>query len=215
MRIGILGSGEVGRALGTGFASTGHSVMIGTRHPDQPELREWSHAKPGERLIGTPSETAEYGELLVVSTLGIATVEAVLAAGVPHFENKVVIDTTNPLKFAESGAPELAIGFTTSAGEELQKLLPKAHVVKAFNIVGNVHFFRPSFPGGPPDMYICGNDSAAKKTVTELLHKFGWTSVIDLGGIKSARELESLCILWVKTAMTLGNWNIAFKVLRK
>ncbi len=215
MRVGILGSGDVGRALGTGFATIGHSVMIGTRHPDQPHLREWSETEPGERLLGTPSEAAEYGELMVVSTLGVATTEAVLSAGVHHFGTKVVIDTTNPLRFEEGGAPSLAIGLTTSAGEELQKLLPSARVVKAFNIVGNVHFFRPSFPGGPPDMYVCGNDGPAKQTVTDVLHRFGWPSVIDLGGIESSRELESLCILWVKTAMALGNWNIAFKVLRK
>jgi 8-hydroxy-5-deazaflavin:NADPH oxidoreductase len=215
MRIGILGSGDVGRALGTGFASLGHEVLIGTRHPEQPKIQEWVHATPGNRSVGSFEEAADFGDLIVMATLGVAGAEVVKLAGPERFGQKVVIDTTNPLVFGENAPPSLAIGHTSSAGEELQKLLPHARVVKAFNIVGNAHFFRPVFPGGPPDMYICGNDAAAKQTVTEVLQEFGWPSVIDLGPIECSRELESLCILWVKTALTIGNWNIAFKVLRK
>ena len=132
-----------------------------------------------------------------------------------HFDGKIVIDATNPLAFSAQGAPSLAIGLTTSAGEENQKAVPKARVVKAFNIVGNPHMFRPTFPNGPPDMYICGNDATAKKQVEKILHDFGWPSVIDIGGIEGSRELESLCVLWVKSAVGLGNFNIAFKLLRK
>jgi 8-hydroxy-5-deazaflavin:NADPH oxidoreductase len=215
MKVGILGSGEVAQTLGSAFLATGHEVRLGTRHPARPELAAWKLRAGKKGSIGSFAEAATFGSLVVLATHGLSTIDALRAAGVARFDGKVVIDATNPLTAEGEGAPRLAIGFTTSNGEEVQTALPKAHVVKAFNIIGNPHMFRPNFPGGPPDMYICGNDEAAKRTVEGILHDFGWPSVIDLGGIDASRELESLCILWVKTALRLGNWNIAFKVLRK
>jgi 8-hydroxy-5-deazaflavin:NADPH oxidoreductase len=215
MKVGILGSGVVARALATGFVAVGHEVRIGTRHPDQAQVVEWVRNSGGKGAAASPADAAAFGELIVLAVPGLAVPEAVNSAGQAPFNGKVVIDPTNPLTFHENAPPSLGISGTTSAGEELQKLLPHARVVKAFNIVGNAHFFRPTFPGGPPDMYICGNEAAAKQQVEQLLHTFGWPSVIDLGGIEGSRELESLCILWVKSALTLGNWNIAFKLLRK
>ena len=188
---------------------------MGTRHPDQAELKEWKNSARGKGSVGSFSDASAFGEVVVGATLGVATADAVQAAGIPRFDGKVVIDATNPLEFRENAPPSLAVGFTTSAGEELQKLLPKGRVVKAFNTIGNARLFRPSFPGGPPDMFICGNDPSAKQAVTSILHEFGWPSVIDTGGIEGARELESLCVLWVKCAMVLGNWGIGFKLLRK
>jgi len=215
MKVGILGSGEVARSLGMGFATLGHEVKLGTRRPDQPDLVNWATETHPKGSVGSFGDAAEFGELLVVATRGVANAEAVRAAGIPHFDGKVVIDATNPLVLSEHAPPTLAIGHSTSAGEELQRLLPKARVVKAFNTIGNASFFRPTFPGGPPDMFLCGNDAAAKQVVTTVLREFGWPTVIDTGGIEGARELESLCVLWVKTALSLGNWNIGFKVLRK
>jgi 8-hydroxy-5-deazaflavin:NADPH oxidoreductase len=215
MKVGILGSGDVARSLGNGFTTLGHEVKLGTRHPDQPKLGAWVTASKGKGSVGSFSDAAAFGEVVVVATLGVATADAVRAAGLHRFDGKVVIDATNPLVLKENAPPSLALGHTTSAGEELQKLLPRARVVKAFNTIGNASFFRPTFPGGPPDMFLCGNDAAAKQTVTGILHDFGWPSVVDTGGIEGARELESLCVLWVKTALSLGTFNIGFKVLRK
>ncbi len=215
MKVGILGSGDVARSLGTGFVASGHHVMLGSREPGNPKIEEWARGTGGAGSGGTFTEAAKFGEVVVVATLGVASSDVVRLAGPDYFTGKVVIDATNPLQFDGSGPPRLAIGFSTSAGEELQKLLPRARVVKAFNIVGNAHFYRPTFPGGPPDMIICGNDASAKETVTHLLHEFGWPNVIDIGGIEGARELETLCILWVKTALKLQSFDIAFKVLRK
>jgi hypothetical protein len=135
-------------------------------------------------------------------------------AGPGNFAGKVVIDAINPLEFVPNAPPRLAIGHTDSAGERVQRWLPSAKVVKAFNIVGNVHMFKPQFPGGPPDMFICGNDDAAKQTVTEILKDFGWPA-IDIGGIEGSRLLEPLCILWVGYGIRSGSWNHAFKLLRK
>ncbi len=215
MKVGILGSGDVARALAVGFVTTGYEVRLGTRHPDEPKIATWVREAKGKGSVGSFSDAAEFGNFVVLAVLGIAGPEVVRAAGISHFDGKLVIDVTNPLAPRANGPPALAIGHTTSSGEELQKLLPNAQVVKAFNIIGNVHFFRPNFPGGPPDMIICGNDADAKQRVQKILHEFGWPSVIDIGGIEGSRELESLCILWVKTALSLGNWNIGFKVLRK
>ena len=215
MKVGILGSGDVAKALGTGFVTLGHEVRLGSRAAGNPKAVEWAKTTGGQGSTGTFADAAVFGEVIVLATLGVATAEAIRLAGPAHFDGKVVIDATNPLDFSSTGGPRLAIGHTTSAGEENQKALPRAHVVKAFNTVGNSLFFRPTLPGGPPDMPICGNDAAAKKKVEKVLHDFGWPSVLDIGGIEGSRELESLCVLWVKSAMALGNFNVAFKLLRK
>lgn len=215
MKVGILGSGDVAKALGTGFVTLGHEVRLGSRTADNPKTLEWANGTNGKGSTGTFADAAAFGEVIVLATLGVATVDVLLLAGAAHFDGKVVIDATNPLSFTGQGPPALAYGPSGSAGEEHQKTLPRARVVKAFNITGNSNFFRPKFPGGPPDMFICGNDAAAKKTVEKILHDFGWPSVIDIGGIEGYRELESLCILWVKSAMVLNDFNIAFRLLRK
>ena len=215
MKVGILGSGDVARSLGKGFVANGHHVMLSSRAAGNDKIAEWAKTTGGKGTTGTFAEAAKFGEVVVVATLGTASPEVVALAGPDHFTGKVVIDATNPLKFDGRGPPSLATGAHTSAGEELQKLLPKARVVKAFNTIGNTHFYRPTFPGGPPDMFICGNDAAAKATVTEILHEFGWPTVLDTGGIEGSRELEALCILWVKIAMALQSYDLGFKVLRK
>ncbi len=214
MKVGILGSGDVGRALGTGFVETGHEVMIGTRHPSEPALTDWKRTAGARALIGSFAEAAAFGELIVVAAQGSATLDVLGMAGAERFRGKVVIDATNPLSFSAQGAPSLFVGQTDSLGEQVQRALPGARVVKAFNTVGNEHFFRPSFPGGPPEMLIAGDDAAAKRTVSEVLREFGW-SPVDIGGIEGARVLEPLCVAWVRCARALGTRDIAFKLLRK
>lgn len=125
-----------------------------------------------------------------------------------------MIDCTNPLAPKGSGGPTLSIGHTDSAGENVQRWLPRARVVKAFNTVGAAQMVNPTAPGGPPDMFIAGNDADAKKTVASICEAFGW-GVVDAGGIESARLLEPLCILWVGYGARTGTWNHAFKLLRK
>ena len=213
MKIGILGSGEVGRALGIGFAARGHDVKMGTREPGGDKVRAWV-AKAGPRAsAGTFAEAAAFAEVAVLATLWSGTESALRLAEPRQLAGKVVIDATNPLKLNPGGAPSLAIGHTDSGGEQVQRWLPESKVVKCFNIVGNAHMVDPRFPGGPPDMFICGNDASAKATVTRILEAFGWPA-IDIGGIEGARDLEPLCILWVKVGLQGGGWNHAFKLLR-
>jgi 8-hydroxy-5-deazaflavin:NADPH oxidoreductase len=214
MHVGILGSGDVAKSLGRGFVQTGHAVKLGSRTPKSESLVAWAQRIGAGASIGTLEEVAMWGELLVLATRGVENASAVGLAGPAHFAGKVVIDVTNPLVFGPAPPPALLVGHTDSAGEQLQRLLPEARVVKAFNTTGNSNFFHPKFPGGPPDMFFCGNDPAAKATVAEILTTWGWNPV-DIGGIEGARVLEPMCLLWVTAAMRLGSWDIAFKVLRK
>jgi hypothetical protein len=210
MKVGILGSGAVGQALGKGFADLGHDVKIGTRDPGQDKIKAWV-GKTGPKAS---AEAAAFGELLVLSTPWSGTENAITLSVKKNFSGKVVIDVTNPLDFSSGPAPKLALGHTDSAGEQIQRWIPDGHVVKAFNIVGNGDMVNPKFPGGPPDMFICGNDEAAKKKVTEILTAFGW-STIDLGGIEASRYIEPLAMVWITYGFRTNQWSQAFKLLRK
>ena len=216
MKIGILGSGDVGRRLGDGFIELGHIVKIGSRNPNQEKITEWMVKHNKEKVSsGTFSEAASFGELNVIATSWDGAEEAIRMADPKNFAGKVVIDVINPLDFSKGMPPRLAIGHTDSAGETVQRMLPESKVVKAFNIVGNPHFIHPDFPGGPPTMFICGNDDDAKKTIADnIVKKFGWET-IDIGGIDGARLLEPLAFLWIMHYFRTGNGNHAFKLLRK
>ena len=212
-RVGVLGSGEVGRRLACGFASRGHAVMIGSRDPDKPELREWLAGEGAGIQSATFAETASHGELLVLAVLGTAAEQAIADAGAEKFSGKVVIDAMNPLDFSDGFPPKLAISGEDSLGEHVQRLLPDAKVVKAFNIIGNPYFVEPSFSEGQPTMLIAGNDQDAKRTVADVLADFGWPDPFDIGGIDGARELEAICIAWVKIGGARGAWDHGFKLL--
>lgn len=215
MNIGILGSGEVGQKLGGGFIELGHRVKIGTRDPNQEKIKEWIKKSGDSASAGTFSQSASYGQLIVVATSWNGTLEAIRMCDPKDLVDKTVIDVTNPLDFSAEGLPKLAVGYTDSAGEIIQRLLPEANVVKAFNTVGNPHMVHPEFPNGPPTMFICGNNDNAKKTViNEFLTKFGWES-IDIGGIEGSRLLEPMAMLWITHYFQTNSGNHAFKLLHK
>ncbi len=214
MKIGVLGTGDVGQALGKGFIALGHEVRIGSRSPSNERATAWSKEAGPKASAGTFADAVSFGEVVILATLGQANESALKMAGPEKFKGKVVIDATNPLDFSGGMPPKLAIRGNDSAGEHVQRLLPGAHVVKAFNTVANALFFRPSFPGGPPDMFICGNAEGAKKNVTGILKDFGWGAV-DVGGIECSRYLEAMCMVWLFSAARANNWNQAFKMLRK
>jgi predicted dinucleotide-binding enzyme len=209
MKIGILGSGDVAKTLGAGFLSRGDEVMLGTR--DLAKLAEWSSERPKARA-GSFEDVATFGEIVVFATLGAATIGIIDAVGAAAFEGKVVIDATNPLRFDEAG-PHLSVGFDDSLGEQVQRTIPRARVVKAFNTVGSQHMVRPDFQDGPPTMFVAGNDDAAKRTVQQILKDFGW-DLADLGGIESSRYLEPMCLAWLVYGIRNGGWHHAFKLLR-
>lgn len=214
MKIGILGTGDVGRVLGTAFHALGHEVRMGSRSSDNHDMRAWVTAT-GERASGgTFREAATFGDLIVLATLGVANEEVLRSAGPGNFRGKIVVDTTNPLDHSGEGPPRLAYGHSDSAGERVQRLLPQARVVKAFNTAGSPLMFHPKVRGGPPDMPICGDDEAAKREVARILREFGWNP-IDLGGIEMSRHLEPMCIVWVAHGLRRGAWDHAYKFLTR
>ena len=201
MKIAILGSGAVGQALATGYARHGHEVRIGTRQ-----------SEVDGHPVDTPAGAAAWGDLVVVAVKGEAAVDLVRSlAG--ELAGKVVIDTTNPLDFS-TGKPGLFVGWNDSLGEQVQRAVPSAKVVKAYNIVGNALMVDPDVPGGPPTMLIAGDDAGAKATVSTLLADTGW-EVSDLGGIEASRYLEPICIAWVLHGFSAGGWEHAFKVVSR
>jgi 8-hydroxy-5-deazaflavin:NADPH oxidoreductase len=218
MRIGILGSGDVGRRLGDGLIELGHSIKIGSRDPNKKDIVQWINNHGGEERkepSGTFTEAASFAELIVLATLWDGTPNAIKMADPKDFDGKVVVDVTNPLDFSKGMPPSLAVGHTDSGGETIQRMLSESKVVKAFNIVGNPHMVHPNFPGGPPTMFICGNDEESKKIVTDkILTPFGWETV-DIGGIEGSRLLEPLAMLWMTYYFRTSTGNHAFKLLKK
>lgn len=214
-KIGVLGSGAVGRALAGGFLKHGYEVMLGTRDPARGDVPAWLAAHPGAQA-GTFRETAVFGEIVVLAVLGRAIEEVIEEAGSSHLTGKIVIDTTNPL--AEAGPVNGILEFTTgpneSLGEKVQGLLPNAHVVKAFNSVGSALMVNPKFEQGQPTMFLCGNNPAAKRPVSEICVQFGWEP-FDCGDIAASRALEPLCILWCLPGFLRNDWHHAFRMLTR
>jgi predicted dinucleotide-binding enzyme len=213
MKVGILGTGDVGRTLGIGFAKRGHEVRMGSRDADNPKLAEFVERAGPRASGGTFAEAAAFGDVVVLATRWSGTEDALKLAGAGTLAGKVVMDATNPLVFTPGAPPALALGWTDSGGEQVQRWLPGAKVVKVYNTVGHALMVDPQLPGGPPDMFICGNDAGSKETVAGICADFGWPT-IDIGGIEGSRLLEPLCILWVQYGIRAGNWTHAFKLLR-
>ncbi len=149
--------------------------------------------------------------MLVFAPLGSAVDDVIGLAGAKNFAGKIVIDTTNALDFSKGMPPGLFTGLADSLGEQIQRKLPQAKVVKCFNTVPNSRMISPG--DKTAEMLICGNDTEAKHKVTQILKEFGWAGAIDIGGITEAKWLEALVPLWVRAAVSLNSWNAMFKVL--
>ncbi len=213
MKIGILGSGDVARALAAGFLGRGDSVMLGTRDPAK--LVAWKSDAGTAASIGSFADAAGFGELVVVATNGAATLAAIAHAGAERFAGKVVIDVTNPLVLTENAPPGLFVSGKDSLGEWVQRALPHARVVKAFNTINYHDMVQPQYADGPPDFFLCGDDPAAKAEVAEVARTFGWQNVTDLGPLEIARYLEPLVVIWVLYGVATGKWRHACRMLVK
>ena len=212
-RIGVLGSGAVGTALADGFLKHGHEVMRGTRQPAK--LGDWQKQAGAKARTGTFAEAARWAEIVVLAVKGEAAESVVDLAGADALKGKVVIDTTNPIA-SSPPANGVIRYFTTledSLMERLQRRVPAARFVKAFSCVGNALMVDPKLAGGPPTMFICGNDAAAKREVTGILIGFGWL-VEDMGAVEAARAIEPLAILWCIPGFQGRGWMHALKLLR-
>jgi predicted dinucleotide-binding enzyme len=152
---------------------------------------------------------------VVLAVKGSVASTALESAGAANLAGKTVIDATNPIADAppDNGVIRYFTSLEYSLMEQLQKQFADAHFVKAFNSVGAPAMVNPQFKDGKPSMFIAGNDAAAKKTVAEILDQFGW-EVEDMGGVKAARAIEPLCILWCIPGFARNDWFHAFKMLR-
>ncbi len=213
MKIGVIGSGVVGKTLAAGFLKHGHAVTIGTR--EAAKLKDWAAQHKGAKVAGF-ADAAAFGEVVVLAVAGAAALDALKLIGAANIDGKPVIDTTNPL----GGGPPVhgVLSYFTTLGdalmERLQKAYPKAHLVKAFNSVGAGQMVDPEFAGGKPTMFICGDHEGAKKTVAKLVEDFGW-EIADMGAVEAARAIEPLCMLWCIPGVARGDWSPhAFKLLR-
>lgn len=216
MKIGILGSGIVGRVLGNAFIAEGNEVMLGTRNVQKEDIVQWLSQNPAANA-GSFEDTATFGEILVLAMGGNVAEEVIKTSGIQHFKDKVVIDATNPVDHTRPPVNGVLPFFTTmdeSLMERLQKLLPDAKLVKAFNSVGNNFMYKPDFNGQVPTMFICGNNEEAKGSVTKILGSFGWETE-DMGKAEAARAIEPLCMLWCIPGITQNKWSHAFKLLKK
>lgn len=212
-RIGILGSGIVAKVLGAGFLKHGHDVMLGTRNLSK--LDDWKLANEKGK-VGSFEQAAEFGNIIVLAAKGTIASEVLNLAKAKNLNGKTVIDATNPIAEQPpvNGVIQYFTGGNDSLMERLQKEFPEVNFVKAYNSVGNAFMVNPDFGGITPTMFICGNDDAAKKTVTDINTQFGWETE-DCGKAEAARAIEPLCILWCIPGFNGKGWSHAFKLLRK
>lgn len=211
-KIGILGSGVVGQALGNGFIKHGHEVMIGTR--DASKLDDWKANAGNKALVGSFSDAAGFGDIIVLASKGTVAKTVLKVAGIDNIENKTIIDATNPIADAppENGVLNYFTTLDKSLMEDLQETFQNAHFVKSFNMIGSHLMVNPDFKERPT-MFICGNNEKAKKEVTEILDQFGFEPE-DLGGVEAARAIEPLAMLWCIPGFRDNQWGHAFKLLK-
>ena len=201
MKIGILGTGMVGNALGTKLVRDGHEVTMGSRTANNESAQKWA-SSAGERAhTGTFRDAASFGEVVISCTGGSHSMEALEMVGADPLRNKILIDVSNPLQQDKDGSMIMAFCNTDSLGEQIQKAFPWTRVVKALNTVNCDIMVKPSRVPGDHNLFICGNHTAAKKEVTKYLSEwFGWKAenIIDVGDITAARGTEMMMPLWMR-----------------
>ncbi len=211
MKIGVLGSGEVGKSLAAGFLKYGNEVMVGSRTPEK--LDSWKSQNP-PASTGTFAAAAAFGELIVLAVNGEAAADVLRLAGAKNLSGKTVIDACNPIKDAPpvNGVLPFFTDINESLMEQLQREFAGANFVKSFNSVGSALMVNPQFKQGKPTMFICGNNDAAKETVRGILDQFGWETA-DMGKAEAARAIEPLSMLWCIPGFARNQWTHAFKLL--
>ncbi len=198
MRFGVLGTGIVGRTLAGKLLELGHDVRMGARSADNESAAAFA-ADGGERAShGTFEEAAAFGDMVLNCTAGIASLDALRAAGADNLAGKILIDVANPLDFSKGMPPTLTVCNTDSLGEQIQREFPDSRVVKVFNTVNSRVMVDPDLVAGPHDLFLCGNDESAKTEVRRLIADFGWDSFVDLGDITAARATEMLLPFWLR-----------------
>jgi predicted dinucleotide-binding enzyme len=226
VRFGILGTGVVGKTIAARLTGLGHEVVIGTREPEEtmsrtepdaygnPPFGAWQEEHPEVRL-GTFGQAAAHAEMVVNATAGAVSLEALEQAGEDNLNGKIVIDVANPLDFSKGMPPTLSVSNTDSLGEQIQRRFPEAKVVKTLHTMNAYLMVDPAqLAATDHTVFVSGDDAEAKATVTELLRSFGWTDIIDLGDITTARGTEMLLPIWVRLFGVLQKPIFNFKIVR-
>lgn len=226
MRIAVLGTGPVGQTLAATLAELGHEVTIGTRDVDttmarsepdafgNPPFAQWSSSHSGI-AVATLHDAAADADLVINATNGAGSIAALEAAGEANLAGKVLIDASNPLDFSQGMPPSLLVSNTDSLGEQIQRRFPDTRVVKALNtITADVMVDPKQLAGGDHTVFMSGDDHGAKATVAELLRSFGWTDIVDLGDITTARGTEMYLPLWVRLWAAVDTPMFSIKVVR-
>ncbi|MGW3356835.1 NADPH-dependent F420 reductase [Streptomyces bungoensis] len=225
MRYAVLGTGIVGQTIAGKLADLGHEVVLGTRDPEatlaradpdaygNPPVAQWLTRHPQVRALSF-ADAAAFGEAVVNTTAGAASLQVLEAAGRDRLAGKILIDIANPLDFSAGMPPSLNPVNTDSLGEQIQRAFPEAKVVKTLNTMNAAVMVEPSRVAGTHHVFVSGDDADAKKLVTGLLAEFGWPagSVIDLGGISTARGTEMLLPIWLRLWGTLGHADFNFHI---
>ena len=216
MRIGVLGTGIVGRTLGDKLVELGHEVRMGSRRAGNENAVEWAQGAGEGASEGTFADAAEFGELLINATGGKVSLEALETAGAENLAGKVLVDVSNALEFGD-GPPVVGVATDDSLGERIQGAFPDAKVVKALNTMNAAVMVSPGSLGESTNAFVCGNDAGAKARVIELLETFGWLSgdIIDLGDISAARGAELYVALWVRLMGALGTPAFNLRIVRE
>ncbi|HEY3261719.1 MAG TPA: NAD(P)-binding domain-containing protein [Pseudonocardiaceae bacterium] len=214
MRIAVLGSGNVGRAVAAGLSKAGHDVVVGTRDTSRPELEQWS-AESGVPLVEQP-EAGRHAEVLVNATPGQASAGALAAAGGAELDGTIVLDVANPLDFSAGFPPSLSVCNTDSLAESLQRAFPSLRVVKALNTVYMEVMVDPGQLAEPSSLFVAGDDADAKSTVVDMLTSLGWDrdQIFDLGELAAARGAEAYVLLWLRLMRSLGTATFNVRVVR-
>jgi predicted dinucleotide-binding enzyme len=213
MRIGILGTGVVGKTLGTKLAKLGHEVRMGSRAAGGEKAKAWVKEAAARSTEGSFADAAAHGEIVFNCTSGMASLDALQAAGAKNLQGKILIDVANPLDVSKGMPPTLSVCNTDSLGEQIQRAYPTAKVVKSLNTVAAAVMVEPSLIPGVHTMFVSGNDAKAKAEVINLLKTgFGWKEVMDLGDITGARAQEMLMPLWLRVYMKLKTPNVNIHV---
>jgi hypothetical protein len=216
VRIAVLGTGAVGSAIAGKLVALGHEVTMGSRTADNERASAWAAAAGPGAAHATFAGAAEVAELVFNCTSGGVSVDVLRAAGAANLAGKIVVDVSNSLDFSQGRPPTLSVCNTTSVAEQLQAAFPDARVVKTLNTVNNQVMIDPGRLRGPHNLFICGNDAAAKGEVLDLLESFGWPrdAVLDLGDISAARGPEMYLPLWLRLMGPLGGADFNIAVVR-
>ncbi len=214
MKIGIFGSGNVGKSIAGKLAVLGHDVVVTSRHPEK--LSDWLAKTGGHVRVGSIPEAAAFGEILVNATSGSSSLQVLSTAGAENLKDKILIDISNPLVFLPGVPPSFSVANTDSLGEQIQRAFPQVKVVKTLNTVTAVLMVNPrQVANGDHAVFVSGNDAGAKAKVVEILKDwFGWRQVIDLGDITSARAAEMYLAIWLRIRASLGTSMINVKIVQ-